>query len=66
MSRRDDFVAAVTAGRNAEVSAQNPFAGQGMLADLWRGGYNAMLAQRIEAGPARQRELDAERGTPRP
>jgi hypothetical protein len=49
VTRRDEFVAAVRAGRAAEVGARNPFVGQGILADLWRGGYNAMLAQRIGA-----------------
>lgn len=66
MSRRDEFVAAVQAGKSAEVGASNPFAGQGILADLWMGGYRAMVAARIEAGPARQRELAVDTETPRP
>jgi hypothetical protein len=66
VTRRDEFVAAVRAGRGAEVGDRNPFVGKGILADLWRGGYNAMLAQRIESGPARQRELAVEPETPRP
>lgn len=66
MSRREDYVAAVEAGRAAEVGAVNPFAGQGVLADLWMGAYRSMVAARIESGPARQRELAAQKETPRP
>lgn len=49
MSRRDDYVAAITAGRTANVGDANPYTGQGMLADLWRAGYNAMIEQLISA-----------------
>ena len=66
MSRRDKFVAASAAGRSATVGDANPYSGQGVLADLWRAGYRAMLAQRIESGPARQRELAAQAETPQP
>ena len=36
---RDDMVAACTAGWTATPGDLNPYYGQGILADLWRLGY---------------------------
>lgn len=47
---RDQYVTAYKAGMAANVGDANPYAGQGMLADLWRSGYGAMLEQRIADG----------------
>lgn len=57
MSRRDDYVAAITAGRTANVGDVNPYTGQGMLANLWRAGYNAMLKKLIDSASQRQAAL---------
>ena len=45
MTRRDEYVAALTAGRTAEIGAANPFAGgdRPVLSRLWRRGYQRML-----------------------
>lgn len=66
MSRRAEYVAARTAGRNAQVGDPNPYRGQGVLADMWMLGYEAMLNQWIADAPARQAALRAQSETPRP
>lgn len=66
MTRRDDYAAAVRAGRSASVGDANPFRGQGILADLWRSGYEAMLTQWLADSSARQAALRAQKETPRP
>lgn len=56
---KEQYAAAFKAGLAAGVGAANPYAGQGMLADLWRSGYGAMLKKRVDG-------LAAQRETPRP
>lgn len=60
MSRRDELVAATRSGMAASVGDQNPYVGQGLLADLWMGGYRLMLFGLIENSQARQLELHGE------
>ncbi|AOT23131.1 hypothetical protein SEA_TAQUITO_10 [Mycobacterium phage Taquito] len=60
MTRRDDIVAARQAGRTATPGDGNPFAGQGVLADMWRLGYKQMLLDRLNRSPARQAFLAAD------
>ena len=62
---RDDMVAACTAGWTATPGDLNPYYGQGILADLWRLGYQSMLAYKLNRSPARQAFLDAQSETPR-
>lgn len=57
MTRRDDYKAAVVAGRAAQIGDANPYSGQGILADLWRSGYLRMLEQWLSDAPARQAAL---------
>jgi hypothetical protein len=63
MSRRDEYVAAVLAGQDAELGARNPYAtgDRPVLARLWRRGYQRMLLERVYSGPAMQVYLDARR-----
>jgi hypothetical protein len=63
---RDEMVAASTAGRAATPGDVNPYYGQGILADLWRLGYQSMLEDIMARSPARQSFLDAQSETPRP
>jgi hypothetical protein len=66
VSRRDEYIAATRAGRAAQVGDRNPYRGQGVLADLWMRGYEAMLNQWIADTPTRQATLRAQSETPRP
>ncbi|MCH9731605.1 MAG: hypothetical protein K0U84_18345 [Actinomycetia bacterium] len=48
-------------GYAAEPGDRNPYSGQDGLAVLmWRRGYDAMLAERIETGPAMRRFTSGE------
>lgn len=47
MTFRDDVVTARNAGRAAKLGDMNPYAGQGVLADMWRLGYQSMLLDRV-------------------
>ncbi|QIG61791.1 hypothetical protein SEA_JULIETTE_12 [Mycobacterium phage Juliette] len=51
---RDEILAAHRAGRAATPGDGNPYAGQGVLADMWRLGYKQMLLDRLNRSPARQ------------
>lgn len=66
MTTRDDYVAAITAGRSAQPGDVNPYMGRGMLADLWRAGYNAMLDTWLANADTRQAELRAQNDTTAP
>jgi len=54
---RADYVTALTAGRNANVGDVNPYTGRGILADLWRTGYESMLEAWLADAQSRQRTL---------
>jgi hypothetical protein len=47
------MVAANVAGRTATPGDLNPYYGQGILADLWRLGYQSMLVDKQNRSPAR-------------
>lgn len=64
MSARDDYVTAYNAGKTAAVTDDNPYYGQGVLADLWWRGYLAMIEQRRADSPSRLAALRAQ--NPRP
>lgn len=59
MSFRDDAVAALRAGQNAEIGGANPYAGgdRPALAACWLRGYMTMLTIRTAATQARQEYL---------
>ena len=61
---RDELVAARTAGRTATPGDTNPYVGQGLLADLWRLGYQAMLVDMLNRSPARQAFLSSSKPQP--
>ena len=66
MTTREEYIAANRAGRAAQVGDPNPYRGQGILADLWMGGYEAMLNQWEADAPQRQAALRAQSETPQP
>lgn len=66
MTTRDEMVAASRDGRAAAPGDANPYAGQDILADLWRLGYQTILVDKLNRSPARQAFLDAQQETPRP
>jgi hypothetical protein len=66
VTTREEMVAANIAGRAAVPGELNPYYGQGVLADLWRLGYQSMLVDKLNRSPARQSFLDAQNETPRP
>lgn len=57
MSKRDEYVAALRAGQNADIYDPNPYRGQLLLAQLWMRGYRTMLTIRCAATPAMQTYL---------
>lgn len=60
MTFKDDAIAALNAGRNAEIGDPNPYKGRSLaLAQCWARGYNAMLTIRFAATPAMQEYLQA-------
>ena len=62
MTFRDEAVAALEAGRRAELGADNPYAGQSLaLAKLWLQGYETMLATRFYGSGAGARYIRAQR-----
>ena len=48
-------------GPNSKVGAENPYAGQGLAACVWRLGYQSMIREKIQAGPAMLRVLAAQK-----
>lgn len=52
--RRDEILAARHAGRTAEPGDTNPYAGRGVLADMWQLGYKTMLLDLLNRSEARQ------------
>lgn len=60
MSFKDDAIAALDAGREADLGADNPYRGQSeALAKLWMRGYELMLAERFNQTPQRAAYLKA-------
>ncbi|ULE32575.1 ribosome modulation factor [Mycobacterium sp. IDR2000157661] len=60
MTFREDAVAALRAGQNAEIGDMNPYRGKSLaLAKCWQRGYQTMLTIRTAATPARQKYLRA-------
>lgn len=58
MTFKDDAIAALNAGRNAEIGDPNPYNGTSLvLAKCWARGYNAMLTIRFAGTPAMQQYL---------
>ena len=55
MSKRDEYVRALTEGRSAQLYAVNPYSGQSLvLAKLWMRVYNTMLLTRVYETPTMQ------------
>lgn len=52
-----ELVDARNAGRSATPGADNPYAGRGALADMWRLGYQTMLLEMLNRSPNRQQFL---------
>lgn len=58
MTFKDDAIAALTAGQNAEIGDPNPYnPGRLMLAQCCVRGYNTMLTIRFAGTPAMQQYL---------
>ena len=51
-------------GRGAPVGDANPYRGQGILADLWMGGYESMLSKWVADAQRRQAALRAQHPNP--
>ncbi|ARQ95447.1 hypothetical protein I5G81_gp08 [Mycobacterium phage Shandong1] len=51
---RDELVAAWRAGRAAAPGDDNPYAGTGAPARMWRRGYRRMLLDMLTRSPAAQ------------
>lgn len=55
---RQDAVAALRAGQNAEIGDPNPYNGKSLaFAKCWQRGYSTMLTIRTAAAPAMQEYL---------
>ena len=55
-----DMMRALEEGRNAQVGAENPYAGGSLaLAKIWTRGYHAMLLRTWYTSPHRERYLRA-------
>lgn len=57
MTTKDEMIAARQQGRAALPGDPNPHAGNGLLAQLWRLGYQTMLLDKLNSSPARQKYL---------
>lgn len=61
MSKRDEYVAALRAGQNADIYDPNPYnPSDPLLAQIWMRGYQTMLTIRTAATPAMQAYLAAQ------
>jgi hypothetical protein len=61
VTRVDDVLRAHAEGRAAAVGAANPYVGRRVLATIWLHGYMLMLRDMLNASPARQAYLRAQR-----
>jgi hypothetical protein len=64
VTRVDEVMRAHAEGRAAPVGAVNPYVGQRVLAAVWLHGYMLMLRDMLDASPAREAYLRAQRNPP--
>lgn len=57
MIDKDAIIKARTEGRDAAPGDPNPYQGAGLMARMWRYGYQSMLLDRLNSSPARQQFL---------